>query len=332
MTITLERVPSSGPARDELAALLPDYLRGLGADPDYPYLPLYWTEAGRFPYLIREQGRTAGFALVRQLPDSRAFEMAEFCVLPEFRGRGLGARAARALFAAHPGPWRIGVMADNAGALSFWRRVAPQAAVQPPREADGADGFWMLSLPGAPSIRASGQTAPPQDTQEVRVATPTDTPAMLAVDALALADPARARQITLAAAAGVTVSLTGVTLWPPLMATTRLLGDISLGLMIFSLGVRLASTRVGSMLGIGIAGAIVTPVTGMLMVWVYGAQAGLAKHDMDILFLFGALPPAVSCFIFADRYRREPEKVAAIVMIGNASALFFIPFALALRL
>ena len=53
---------------------------------------------------------------------------------------------------------------------------------------------------------------------------------------------------------------------------------------------------------------------------------------MDMLFLFGALPPAVSCFIFADRYRREPEKVAAIVMIGNASALFFIPFALALRL
>ncbi len=128
--------------------------------------------------------------------------MAEFCVLPEFRGRGLGARAARALFAAHPGPWRIGVMADDAGALSFWRRVAPQAAVQPPREADGADGFWMLSLPGAPSIRASGQTAPPQDTQEVRVATPTDTPAMLAIDALALADPARARQITLAVEQG----------------------------------------------------------------------------------------------------------------------------------
>ncbi len=136
----------------------------------------------------------------------------------------------------------------------------------------------------------------------------------------------------LAAAAGVTVSLTGVTLWPPLMAATRLLGDISLGLMIFSLGVRLASTRVGSMLGIGIAGAVVTPVTGMLMVWGYGTLAGLTKHDMDILFLFGALPPAVSCFIFADRYRREPEKVAAIVMVGNASALFFIPFALALRL
>lgn len=135
-----------------------------------------------------------------------------------------------------------------------------------------------------------------------------------------------------AAALGVAVSLSGVTLWPPLMAATRLLGDIALGLMIFSLGVRLSSTKPGSMLGIGIAGAIVTPVTGMLMAWLFGITVGLGKTEMDILFLFGALPPAVSCFIFADRFRGESEKVAAIVMIGNAFALFFIPLALALRL
>lgn len=135
-----------------------------------------------------------------------------------------------------------------------------------------------------------------------------------------------------AAALGVAVSLSGVALWPPLMSAFKLLADISLGLMIFSLGVRLASTRVGSMLGIGIAGAIVTPATGMLTAWMVGSLMGLGKEDMDVLFLFGALPPAVSCFIFADRYGQEAEKVAAIVMIGNASALFFIPFALALRL
>jgi predicted permease len=136
----------------------------------------------------------------------------------------------------------------------------------------------------------------------------------------------------LVAALGVGVSLGGIALWPPVLSACKLLGDISLGLMIFSLGVRLASTRVGAMLGIGIAGAIVTPVTGMLMAWLFGTLAGLSKPDMDILFLFGALPPAVSCFIFADRYRCAPDQVAAIVMIGNALALFFIPLALALRL
>ncbi len=135
-----------------------------------------------------------------------------------------------------------------------------------------------------------------------------------------------------AAALGVAVSLNGLELWPPFLSACRLLADISLGLMIFSLGTRLASTRVGSMLGIGVVGAIVTPLTGMLTAWAYGTLAGLSKADMDVLFLFGALPPAVSCFIFADRYRQEPEKVVAIVMIGNAMALGFIPFALALRL
>lgn len=136
----------------------------------------------------------------------------------------------------------------------------------------------------------------------------------------------------IAAGLGVAVSLSGMALWPPLTAACKLLGDISLGLMIFSLGVRLSTARPGAMLGIGITGAIVTPLTGMLVAWAFGALAGLDKADADMLFLFGALPPAVSCFIFADRYKQEPDKVAAIVMIGNASALLFFPLALALRL
>ncbi|MDR1936069.1 MAG: AEC family transporter [Candidatus Accumulibacter sp.] len=136
----------------------------------------------------------------------------------------------------------------------------------------------------------------------------------------------------LAAVLGVAVSLSGASLWPPVLAACKLLGDIALGLMIFSLGTRLASTRVGSMLGVGVAGAIVTPLTGMPLAWLFGTLAGFSKPEMDILFLFGALPPAVSCFIFADRYQCAPDEVAAMVMIGNASALFFIPLALALRL
>ena len=136
----------------------------------------------------------------------------------------------------------------------------------------------------------------------------------------------------LAAAAGIAVSLGDITLWPPLLSACKLLADISLGLMIFSLGVRLASQRVGPMLGIGVAGAVVTPATGMLLAWLFGTLAGLNETDKDILFVFGALPPAVSCFIFADHYRCAPDEVAAIVMVGNASALFFIPLALALRL
>ena len=134
-----------------------------------------------------------------------------------------------------------------------------------------------------------------------------------------------------AAALGIGVSLGGITVWAPLMAASKILGDISLGLMIFSLGVRLSSARLNAW-GIGVVGAIATPLTGMLMAWVFGEIAGLGRHSQDILFIFGALPPAVSGFIFAERYGQEPDKVAAIVMIGNAAALVFIPLALALRL
>lgn len=134
-----------------------------------------------------------------------------------------------------------------------------------------------------------------------------------------------------AAVLGVAVSLGGIAVWPPLMAASKILGDISLGLMIFSLGVRLSSARLSAW-RIGAVGAIATPLTGMLLAWGFGELAGLPRQAQDILFLFGALPPAVSSFIFAERYQQEPDKVASVVMIGNAAALLFIPLALALRL
>jgi malate permease and related proteins len=135
----------------------------------------------------------------------------------------------------------------------------------------------------------------------------------------------------LAALLGVAVSVGEVPVWAPLMTAVRMLGDISLGLMIFSLGARLSSTPMNAW-KIGTVGAIATPLTGMLIAWGYGVLAGLKPFDQDVLFIFGALPPAVTNFIFAERYNQEPDKVASIVMIGNAAALFFVPLALALRL
>jgi hypothetical protein len=134
-----------------------------------------------------------------------------------------------------------------------------------------------------------------------------------------------------AAGGGIFVSLSGLTVWQPLMVAIKLLGDISIGLMIFSLGVRLSSAHLGAW-RIGVVGACVTPITGMLVAWGFGLMAGLSLLEQDMLFVFGALPPAVSSFIFAERYQQEPDKVASIVILGNALALFFIPLALALRL
>ena len=135
----------------------------------------------------------------------------------------------------------------------------------------------------------------------------------------------------IASALGIIVSLTGISVWQPILSACKIVGDISLGLMIFSLGVRLASTKLNSW-AIGIAGAILTPVTGLIMAWPFCQSVSLPNFTQDVLFIFGALPPAVSNFIFAERYNQEPDKVASIVIIGNVFSILFIPFALALRL
>ena len=61
-------------------------------------------------------------------------------------------------------------------------------------------------------------------------------------------------------------------------------------------------------------------------------QLGLSGRDADMLLIFGALPPAVLNYVFAERYGQEPAKVASMVMIGNLGALLFIPIALVLTL
>lgn len=51
-----------------------------------------------------------------------------------------------------------------------------------------------------------------------------------------------------------------------------------------------------------------------------------------MLLVFGALPPAVLNYVFAECYHQRPAKIAPIVMLGNLGALLFIPLALALTL
>ena len=135
----------------------------------------------------------------------------------------------------------------------------------------------------------------------------------------------------LAALAGLAASLAGIALWPPLLTAIRMLGDICIPLLLFTLGVRLADASFHAW-GIGLAGAVARPVLGMLIAWGAGWALGLSAQHQALLLVFGALPPAVLNYVFAERYRQEPDKVASIVMVGNVAALLFIPLALVLAL
>jgi predicted acetyltransferase len=94
----------------------------------YRYLDHYWTEPGRHAFLIRVDGRLAGFALVRQA--GGAMEMAEFFIVRKYRRQGFGTRTAQRLFDRFPGAWRVRHDPANVAARAFWRRAVQRCAAE----------------------------------------------------------------------------------------------------------------------------------------------------------------------------------------------------------
>jgi predicted permease len=135
----------------------------------------------------------------------------------------------------------------------------------------------------------------------------------------------------LATLAGLVVGALGVQVWPPLMLGIKMLGDIAIPLMLFALGVRLTDSHITS-IGLGIFGAVVRPVVGMILALAVLLMIDLPPQQQALLLVFGALPPAVLNYIFAERYHQEPDVVASMVLIGNVAGLFFLSIALAMVL
>jgi predicted permease len=137
--------------------------------------------------------------------------------------------------------------------------------------------------------------------------------------------------LMLATALGFLSAWSGVR--PPglLLAGMKLLGEAMLPLMLFALGVRLTALR-REAIPLGLLGAFARPIAGLALALPLAWALGLDANARAQLILFGALPPAVMQFMLADRYHQEPEKVAAMILLGNALAVVFIPLALAIAL
>ncbi len=130
-----------------------------------------------------------------------------------------------------------------------------------------------------------------------------------------------------AAVLGLVFNVLDIQIWKPLMFAIRMLGDISVPLMLFALGVRLCDVKFSES-KTSLVAAVIRPVAGMGTGALIGWLLGLSDAFIAQLILFGSLPPAVLNYMFAERYNQEPHKVASIVMIGNIAGLIFIPIAL----
>ena len=106
-----------------------------------------------------------------------------------------------------------------------------------------------------------------------------------------------------------------------------MLSQVSIPLMLFSLGVRLSSIKF-SHLKIGLIGAILCPLSGVLMalcaIWIFD-YTSLQK---SLLILFGSMPPAVVNSLMAEKYGHDSNVVASIVAVGNIFSLVVIPIVL----
>jgi predicted acetyltransferase len=116
--------------------MLSAYLRELSqygdVDHEYRFFDSYWVDRERRPYIIAIGERTGGFALVNTWSPSGKgadFAVAEFYVLPEFRGTGVGKQAFTSLLHNRSGIWELSVMSKNEAGKAFWQRALASAGV-----------------------------------------------------------------------------------------------------------------------------------------------------------------------------------------------------------
>ncbi len=113
-----------------------------------------------------------------------------------------------------------------------------------------------------------------------------------------------------------------------IMLPITMLGQIAIPLMLFSLGVRIASIDLQEW-KVGLIFAVLTPTVGFCIAFSLIRLFEFTAVQAGSLLLFGTLPPAVMNFLFAERFNQEPKAVASIVLLGNLFAMITLPLALA---
>jgi predicted acetyltransferase len=91
----------------------------------YKNLDDYWNDENRFPYIIQNEEKPIGFALVRLIESAQRshYSIAEFFVMKKYRKKGIGKQTAIQLFNLHKGLWEVFQRESNKPAQLFWNNV-----------------------------------------------------------------------------------------------------------------------------------------------------------------------------------------------------------------
>lgn len=100
-------------------------------DPTNTYLYLERDEL--HPFLIQYEGKVIGFVLVCSppyVPKEVNYTVQELFLVKKYRGQGLAAQAVDLVFAQFEGTFKVEQLANNAAAVSFWKRYYEQHQIE----------------------------------------------------------------------------------------------------------------------------------------------------------------------------------------------------------
>lgn len=112
-----------------------------------------------------------------------------------------------------------------------------------------------------------------------------------------------------------------------ILVSLKMMSAVVIPLILISLGVRLSFFEL-KFWKIALVGAILTPLSGIIMALIAIEIFNYSGIYASLLILFGALPPAVLNAIMAEKHQKDSLLVASIVAFGNLFAIICIPVVL----
>ncbi len=127
-----------------------------------------------------------------------------------------------------------------------------------------------------------------------------------------------------ATVAGLTFNLARVKLPELLFQPLAMLGQATIPLMLVSLGYRLHDVK-SLKWGHSIGGALLRIVGGFAAANIAVRIVGATDVNRQVLLLYGCLPAAVINFVLTEKYGRDPELAASIVVLSTFISVITIP-------
>ena len=109
--------------------------------------------------------------------------------------------------------------------------------------------------------------------------------------------------------------------------STKMIGDLTIPLMLFTLGVSLASLKLGNLrvsFGLASLRLILGFSVALLLVWLLG----LRDEAAAVVILQCSMPVAVYVYLFAQLYEQRATEVAGVVIVYTQMSVVSLPFVL----